>query len=263
MKGRVVIDVADHVAHVRMVRVDKLNALDGAMFEALAEAGAQLRERRDVRAIVLSGDGRSFCAGLDLQNFTDMAQGEARIDLTERTHGDANVGQHVVLQWREMPVPVIAAVHGVAFGGGFQLALGADMRFVHPEAKLSIMEIKWGLVPDMAGMVLLRDLVRPDVAAELIFSGRVVSGQEALGLGLATQVHDEPREIALATARAIAQRSPDAIRAAKRILSIQDTALPSRILTAEAAEQAALISAPNQVEAVLAVQERRPARFVD
>ncbi|MDO7836469.1 crotonase/enoyl-CoA hydratase family protein [Sphingobium sp. HBC34] len=263
MNSRVEIDIADHVAHVRMVRTDKMNALDGAMFDALGQAGARLSDRSDIRAIVLSGDGRAFCAGLDLQNFAQMADGSAHIDLTARTHGAANAGQQVVLQWREMPVPVIAAVHGVAFGGGFQLMLGADMRYMHPETKLSIMEIKWGLVPDMAGMVLLRDLIRRDVAAELTYSGRIFQGQEALAMGLATQVHDDPRAAALATARAIAAHSPDAIRAAKRIFGIQDDALNARILRAEAEEQMALISTPNQVEAVLASQERRAALFKD
>lgn len=263
MNDRVEIDVVDHVAHVRMTRTDKMNALDQRMFEALAEAGAQLRERGDVRAIVLSGEGRAFCAGLDLRNFTNMARGEARMDLAVRSHGDANAAQHVVLQWRELPVPVIAAVHGVAFGGGFQLMLGADIRFVKPDTKLSIMEIKWGLVPDMAGMVLLRELIRPDVAAELIYSGRIFDGAEALAMGLATQLHDDPLAAALAAARAIAGQSPDAIRAAKRILGIHDTALPARILKAETDEQMTLISSPNQVEAVLAAQERRAGRFAD
>lgn len=263
MNDRVVVDVADHVAHVRLVRTDKMNALDSAMFDALVEAGDTLRARKDVRAIVLSGDGRAFCAGLDLQNFSDMAQGEAHMDLVSRTHGAANAAQHAVLQWREMPVPVIAAVHGVAFGGGFQLMLGADMRFVHPAVKMSIMEIKWGLIPDMGGMWLLPDMLRPDMLADLTYSGRTIAGDEALTLGLATRVCDDPRAEALLVAREIANKSPDAIRAAKRVLGIGDSAIKERVLMAESVEQAALMSRPNQVEAVLSSQEGRVPVFAD
>jgi enoyl-CoA hydratase/carnithine racemase len=264
MNDRIVIDIADHVANVRMIRVDKMNALDHAMFGALDEAGKALRGRKDVRSIVLSGDGRGFCAGLDLQTFRDMAEGEASIgDLTGPRSGVPNPAQHVVMQWRAMPVPVIAAVHGVAFGGGFQLTLGADMRFVHPETKLSIMEIKWGLVPDMGGMWLLRDLVRPDIAADLTYSGRIFSGEEAVSLGLATRTCEDPLAAALEYARQIAQKSPDAVRAAKRLLSIHDEEMATRVFTAEAVEQGALISSPNQMEAVRSVEERRAPNFVD
>lgn len=253
MQDRVRTDIVDHVAHVRMVRSDKMNALDDAMFEALANAGAQLARAEDVRAVVLSGVGRGFCAGIDLSNFSDgEGRQPSRIDISSREYGGVNIAQHVVMQWRKLPVPVIAAVHDVAFGGGFQLALGADMRFVAPGARLALMEVKWGLVPDMAGMFLLRDLVRPDVAAELIASGRIFDGDEALRLGLATRVCADPVADALAFAREIAGRSPDAIRAGKRLLSVHDEALCVRILNAEAREQLALVRTPNQVEAVRA-----------
>ena len=264
MRDRISIDIADHIADVRLVRSDKMNALDPAMFDALAEAGDVLRASKEVRAIVLSGEGRAFCAGLDLKNFESMAAGKAPPrDLIARTHGIANLPQHIALQWREMPVPVIAAVHGVAFGGGFQLMLGADLRFVHPETQLSLMEIRWGLVPDMGGMWLIRDLLRPDVAADLVFTGRIFSGDEALRLGLATRVCADPRATALEAAREIASKSPDAIRAAKRILSLDHAELRARVLMAEAVEQTALRSKPNQVEAVRAAQERRPPVFAD
>ena len=164
--------------------------------------------------------------------------------------------------WREIPIPVIAAVHGVAFGGGFQLCLGADMRFVAPDAQLSVMEIKWGLVPDMAGIVLLRRLVRDDVARELIFSGRIFNGQEALGLGLATRVCDDPRGEALAFAKGVAAKSPDAIRAAKRLFALAAEEHQHAILLAETNEQAKLIGSPNQVEAVRANLEKRTPQFV-
>jgi len=159
MRDRVDIQINDHVADVRLIRSEKMNALDPAMFEALEEAGRSLRASPDVRAIVISGEGTAFCAGLDLGTFETMAKGlAAGADLTARTHGPANLAQHVVWQWRSIAVPVIAAVHGVAYGGGLQLVLGADVRIVHPDTKLSVMEIKWGLVPDMGGVKLLRDL---------------------------------------------------------------------------------------------------------
>lgn len=259
MDGRIEIAVVEGVADVRLVRADKMNALDQLMFDALVVAGDIIRARDDVRAIVLSGDGPAFCAGLDLQSFENMTDTAVRIDLIERTHGIANIAQHVVTQWRDMAVPVIAAVHGFAFGGGFQLMLGADLRFMHPATKLSIMEMKWGLVPDMAGMLLIRDLVRPDIVAELTYSGRVFDGEEASRIGLATRLCDDPRTAALEAAREITSKSPKAVRAAKRILSIGDMALAERVLLAEAVEQANLMGQPEQVEAVRAsLQKRRP-----
>ena len=163
--------------------------------------------------------------------------------------------------WRELPVPVIAAVHGVAFGGGLQVALGADLRYVTADTRMSVMEIKWGLVPDMAGMLLMRGLVRPDRLRELIYSGRIVTGEEACALGLATTVVDDPRAAALATARDIANRSPDAIRAAKRLMQVSEDGDGAAILLAESVEQDRLIGGANQREAVIANMEKRAAVF--
>ena len=174
MNDRVTIDITDGVADVRLVRADKMNALDDAMFEAIIAAGNRLKEEKGVRVVVLSGEGRGFCAGLDTSNFarTAAAGRETRPAgrLLPRTHGIANNPQYAVWVWREVPVPVIAAVHGVALGGGCQLALGADIRIVAPDTKMSIMEIKWGLVPDMAGTAILRHLLRDDVLRQ--FHGR-------------------------------------------------------------------------------------------
>lgn len=269
MSERVSITVSDGVADVRLTRADKMNALDPAMFKGLIEAGDELAERKDVRAIVLSGEGRAFCAGLDMGNFQAMAagarkpvsagSGEGR--LGKRTRGIANDPQWAVWQWREMPVPVIAAVHGVAFGGGFQLMLGADMRYIAPDAKLSILEIKWGLVPDMAGTQLLRHLMREDLIRELSYTGRVFLGEEAGALGLATRVVADPREAALATAKEIAGKNPDAIRAAKRIFNAAPYVSAADGLMAESREQDALAGSPNQVEAVMASLEKRAAKF--
>lgn len=271
MEDRISIDLHEGVANVRLMRADKMNALDEAMFGALVATGEKLKTQRGVRAVVLSGEGRAFCAGLDTRNFGEMASGTHRVNVeritgsntaTARTLGGANRAQQAVMVWREIPVPVIAAVHGVAFGGGFQLCLGADMRFVAPDAQLSVMEIKWGLVPDMGGIVLMSRLVRDDVARELIFSGRTFSGQEALGLGLATRVCDDPRAEALAFAKEVAAKSPDAIRAAKRLLTLVAETRQHAILLAETDEQGKLIGSPNQVEAVRANLEKRAPQFV-
>ncbi len=269
MDDRVQVTIADGVADVRMVRADKMNALDAAMFEALVATAKRLRGEKGLRAVVLSGEGRAFCAGLDMGRFAAMkdkggngiAGGETR-DLTSRTDGIANFPQMAVWGWRELPVPVIAAVHGVAFGGGFQLSLGADMRFLSADARMSIMEIKWGLVPDMAGTPILASLVRDDILRELAYTGRIFSAQEALNYGLATRICDDPRATALEVAREIAGKSPDAIRAVKRMLN-KLLADPAAALLAESVEQQKLIGSANQQEAVSANIDKRPPNFVD
>jgi enoyl-CoA hydratase/carnithine racemase len=269
MDGRVSISISHGIADVRLVRPDKMNALDAAMFDALVSASARLAQEKAVRAVVLSGEGRAFCAGLDMGRFAAMnekggngiAGGETR-DLTARTHGLANFPQQAVWGWRQLPVPVIAAIQGVAFGGGFQLALGADMRFLAPDARMSIMEIKWGLVPDMAGTPILAGLVRDDILRDLTYTGRIFSAQEAMSYGLATRICDDPRAAAFEVAREIAGKSPEAIRAAKRMLNnfVVD---PGSALLAESAEQMRLMGGANQLEAVRANMEKRAPRFAD
>jgi enoyl-CoA hydratase/carnithine racemase len=265
MDERIRISKQDGVADVRLIRAAKMNALDPAMFEALAAAGAELKADATLRAVVLSGEGRGFCAGLDMESFARMAgsDGSKFKDLAERTHGVANWAQHVVWLWRELPVPVIAAVHGVAFGGGFQLMLGADMRYLAPGTRLSVMEAKWGLIPDMAGTQLMRHLAREDIVRELTYTARIFSAEEALSYGFATRVVDDPHAVALATAREIAQRSPDAIRAAKRLLNVAPVSDPRAGLIAEAVEQQKLLGSANQIEAVRANLEQRAPRFAD
>ncbi|MDB5425956.1 MAG: enoyl-CoA hydratase/isomerase [Phenylobacterium sp.] len=271
MNDRVTVDIQGGVADVRLVRADKMNALDDAMFSALIETGERLKTEAGLRAVVLSGEGRAFCAGLDMGSFQAMASGArggggqatSALLTPSRTEGGSNRAQHACMVWREIPVPVIAAVHGVAFGGGFQLALGADLRFVAADVKMAVLEIKWGLVPDMAGMVLLRGLVRDDVARELTWTGRIFNGEEALALGLATRVCADPRAEALALARDIAAKSPDAIRGAKRLFNLSAEADQHAILLAESKEQGALIGSANQVEAVMANLQKREPQFAD
>jgi enoyl-CoA hydratase/carnithine racemase len=266
MEDRIRLTMTDGIADVRLNRADKMNALDPDMFRAIAETGARLKEDKSVRVVVLSGEGRAFCAGLDVERMTAMTQGRSILpfaDLTKRTHGIANYVQHIVWIWRELPVPVIAAVHGVAFGGGFQLALGADIRYVAPDTRLGIIESKWGLVPDMAGTQLMRYLAREDVIRELTYTGRIFSAEEALAYGFATRLAANPLAEALATARKIAAISPDAIRAAKRLLNQAVTCDALTGLTAETSEQRGLIGSPNQVEAVKANLENRAPAFAD
>jgi len=269
MEQRVSISISQGIADVRLVRADKMNALDAAMFDALVAATARLATEKGLRAVVLSGEGRAFCAGLDMGRFAAMndnggngiAGGEKR-DLSVRTHGLANFPQAAVWGWRQLPVPVIAAIQGVAFGGGFQLALGADMRLLAPDARMSIMEIKWGLVPDMAGTPILASLVRDDILRELTYTGRIFSAQEAMTYGLATRICDDPRAAALELALEIAGKSPDAIRAAKRLLNILSVD-PGPALLAESVEQQKLLGSRNQLEAVRANIEKRAPRFAD
>jgi enoyl-CoA hydratase/carnithine racemase len=263
---RVKVEIADGVAEVTLNRPDKLNALDPAMFEAIIAAGEELGRAPGLRAIVLTGAGKGFCAGLDKETFAAIAAGgggPTPAELAKRTHGLANDYQQVAYVWRTLAVPVIAAIHGVALGGGFQIALGADIRYVAPDARLSILEIKWGLVPDMGGVALMRELARADVIRELSLTGRVFSGAEALAYGFATSLHADPLAAARATAREIAARSPDAVRALKRLLNLASDADTAAILLAESKEQAALIGSPDQIEAVRAGIEGRPGRFAD
>ena len=267
MEDRITVSMSDGVADVRLVRADKMNALDAAMFSALVETSRRLAGEKGLRAVVLSGEGRAFCAGLDMGRFGQMQDGKSSStsgrELATRTHGPANDAQQAVWGWRQLPVPVIAAVHGVAFGGGFQLALGADMRFLSPDARMSIMEIKWGLVPDMAGLVLMKRLVRDDVARELTYTGRQFNGEEALALGFATRVCADPYTEAHALAAEIASKSPSAVRGAKRLLDMAHDADQHAILLAESQEQGALIGSPNQIEAVMSNLQKRAAVYAD
>lgn len=263
-EARVLVTIEDHVAHVRLNRPDKRNGLDPAMFEALIEAGEKVRADRSVRAVVLSGEGKAFCAGLDWMAFLAMgAEAAPRLLARDEATSPANVAQRVGWIWAECPVPVIAAVHGVAFGGGLQIALGADIRLVAPDAQLSVMEIKYGLVPDMGASKTLLRVVRSDVAKELTFTGRVVGGEEAVRLGLATRVEAEPLAAALELARSIAQQSPHAIRAGKKLLDAAEDLSVLDAFRLESELQVGLLGSPNQMEAVQAVMTKRAATYRD
>jgi enoyl-CoA hydratase/carnithine racemase len=265
IKDRVSIELKDGVADVRLIRADKMNALDPAMFEGIIEAGVELAKMQGLRCVVLSGEGKAFCAGLDMASFAAMNKDgvPGARDLTARTYGIANRPQQCAWLWRALPVPVIAAVHGVAFGGGFQIALGADFRYATADARFSVMEIKWGLVPDLAGTQLMRHLAREDVVRELTYTGRIFNGTEAKEYGFVTKVVDDPRAAALETAKEIANKSPDAIRADKRLLNDAVAVEAAAGLMAESVEQQKLIGAPNQIEAIMSNLQKRAANYKD
>jgi enoyl-CoA hydratase/carnithine racemase len=263
---RVTVEIADGVADVRLARPEKRNALDGAMFAALVTTGERLKSEPGVRAVVLSGEGPDFCAGLDVGWFQAMRDGQPvglPAGLPPARGPARTAAQRAGYVWTEVPVPVIAALTGNVLGGGLQIALGADIRIVAPDARLSVMEIRWGLVPDMTGTQLLPELVGRDVAKELTFSGRVLSGQEAAALGLATRVDPDPRKAAVGLARSVADRNPHAVRAAKRLLDLAGRVDLETGFAAEQAEIGAIIGSPNQAEAVAAEFGKRPPRFTD
>ena len=257
------ISVEGHVARVMLNRPDKANALNMDMFDALAAAGDSLAANAAVRAVVLHGAGPNFCAGLD----TDMFAGEGMTDVVQSMQplapSPANRWQRAAYAWRELPVPVICAITGVAYGGGLQVALGADLRYAAADARLSIMEIKWGLIPDMAISTTLRDILPVDRIKELAWTGRIVEGDEARQLGLVTALHDDPLAAAMATADAISSKSPDAIRAMKRLINSAWQLTEGEALGLEAELQLGVIGRPNQLEAVMANVEQRQPKFED
>lgn len=261
---RVSVTIDQHVAIVKLDRAEKMNALDHEMFLAIIAAGEEVSANPSVRAVVLHGDGRAFCAGLDLMSMAESDGGEGAVEgLVERTYGIANKWQKVAYTWRECPVPVIAAVHGVAFGGGLQIMAGADIKYVAPDTKLSIMEMKWGLIPDMAGTQLWRHSVRDDIIRELTYTHRVFSGKEAVDYGFATHVSENPFEDAMKLAQEIASKSPTAVVKAKKVLNKAAYLSVEDGLQMESDEQNLIIKKKNQMEAVFAGMQKRPGNFDD
>lgn len=259
---RVTVTVEDHVAHVLLDRADKMNALDDAMFEGIIAAGAWLHEARGVRCAVLSGAGRAFCAGLDLASLGHSDRW-TEAPLIERTHGNANRPQQAAMVWRKLPIPVIAALHGVCFGGGLQIASGACIRIAAPDARLSVMEVKWGLVPDMGGYALWHGNVRDDVLRELTYTHSEFSGEDAVAFGFVTHADADPLARAMALAREIAGKSPHAVRAAKSLSTRTRAMSADQTLMAESMAQHELMFSRNQIEAVRAGLAGHAPEFVD
>lgn len=262
MSDRVLVDVQDHVAHVRLNRPDKRNGLDIPMFEGIIAAGQRVASDPSVRVVLLSGEGKAFCAGLDWGAFMAMGA-EAGERLLNREGSVANIAQRVTWIWQEVPVPVIAVVHGPTFGGGLQIALGADIRYASADAQLSAMEIRYGLVPDMGLTQTLLKIVRPDVARELVFTARIVGAEEAKQLGLVTRVCADPMAEARSLAIDIAGRSPDAIRACKRLLKEAPFLDVAASFKLETELQLGLLGKPNQLEAVRSVMTKTTPEFKD
>ena len=265
-EDRVTISIEDGIADVRMNRADKRNALDNAMFTSLAAAGDYLKTLSELRAVVLSGDGASFCAGLDFGSFQAMAQGSSgqggSVNAGAMSDGRiTHLAQQVCWVWQEVPVPVVAAVHGHALGGGMQIALGADIRIVHPDTQLSVREVHWGLIPDMTGTLMLSRLVRPDIVKDLVFSARVFSGAEGFELGVVTRLSKTPQADAMDLAQEIAGRSPDAVRGAKKLINLMANDGAAQQFAAEREVIGKLIGGANQVEAVMSHFEKRPPKF--
>ena len=262
----VTIDIQNGIADVRLNRAEKYNALSQDMFDAIIEAGQALASADDVSAVVLSGNGRGFCAGLDMASFASMSDGPRKPksdtdSLLAKDERPENRAQRPAMIWKQLPMPVISSLHGVVFGGGCQIALGTDIRIAAPDIKMSIMEIKWGLVPDMSITQTLRDIMPMDVAKELTFTGRILNGEQAKEVGLVTRVASDPLAAAMELAEEIAGKNPDAVRAGKALYEQAWHADARTGLELEAALQAQLIGTANQIEAVKANFEKRAPAF--
>lgn len=269
--SRISLTLDQHVAHVELARAEKMNALDKDMFKALLETAQQIKDNGSIRAVVLSGKGGNFCSGLDKSNFASVMQGNGLNvsddpdvkTLAQRTDGIYNQVQAVVWQWRDLKIPVIAAVEGVVLGGGLQIALAADMRYADINTQFSILEIKWGIIPDMGSTQIMRHLIRDDIVRELTYTGRIFSSQEAKNYGFITEVVDNPIDHALSIARQISQQNPQAVQACKKLLNSAPYLNVEQGLLMESELQDQIIGSSNQIEAVKAVLEKREARFVD
>lgn len=282
---RIQFDIDGHIAFVRLSRADKMNALDQKMFEAISLVGERLQAASTVRAVIVSGDGGNFCAGLEKSNFASLfeqsSSGSPRVgkgsesgeqppnksdltlNLAERTHGACNAPQHAVLMWRELPMPVIACIEGVALGGGLQIALGADIRIASPSSRFSILEMKWGIIPDMGSTQIMRHMIRDDVIRELTYTARMFSAQEAQQWGFISHVSDDPLAHATQLAEQISTQNPHAIRAAKRVIDSSYYQSQEQGLLMESVEQDKIMGSPNQLEAVMAQMQGREPVFSD
>jgi enoyl-CoA hydratase/carnithine racemase len=260
---KVSVDAESHVADVVLNRAEKMNAVDLLMFEALGEAADNIAADKSIRAVVLRGAGGNFCAGIDLSVLGNTSMDFELALKSPVEPSAANVFQRAAYAWRELPIPVICAIEGVAFGAGMQIALGADIRFAAPDATFSIMESKWGIIPDMGITTTLRHLVTPDRAKELSWSARILSSEEAATLGLITAVSQDPVSRSREFAEGCAAKSPDAIRGIKALLNEAWQLPEGDALAMEARLQSSIIGAENQLEAVAANLGKRKPEFKD
>lgn len=262
MTNRVTIAYDNHIAHVELSRPDKMNAVDQAMIDAVIAAGNEVAAS-DARVCVISGQGKGFCAGIDIGGLGAMIGKDPNDLLMPRTHGDGstNQWQEVAMVWTRCPMPVIAAVHGVCYGAGMQLALGADIRIAASDARFAVMEMKWGIVPDMGGMVLLPRLVRGDVLRRLTYTAEPVDAARAEAWGLVTELADDPLAAAMALAESLTLKSPKALRAAKALIGYAETHGAEDVLLEESRAQAGLMGTPEQMEVVAATFAKRAPVF--
>ena len=268
---RIALTVDNHIAHVVLSRADKMNALDNDMFDAIPMVGEQLRNDPSIRVVVISGDGGNFCAGLDKSNFASILekQGMSFDDddtntvLAERTHGIANLAQYAAWMWRELPMPVIAAIDGFCLGGGLQIALGADFRYAKADSQFSILEMRWGIVPDMSSTQIMRHMVRDDVIRELTYTAKIFDAQQAKQWGFITDIVEDPVAHAFDAAQQIALKNPHAIRSAKKIIDSSYYLSAEQGLLMESLEQDKIMAKPNQIEAVMAELQKRTPKFKD
>jgi len=271
INNRIEFSVENHVAHVKLSRADKMNALDNEMFDAIPMVGEQIRQDPSIRVVVVSGDGGNFCAGLDKSNFASILEKkgvslndkEPAMVLADRTHGIANALQYVVWMWRELPMPVIAAIDGFCLGGGLQIALGADFRYAKADSKFSILEMRWGIVPDMSSTQIMRHIIRDDVIRELTYTAKIFDAKQAKEWGFITEIVDDPLAHAMSVANEIAYKNPDAIRAAKKIIDASNYQTAEEGLLMESVEQDKIMGTPNQIEAVMAELQKRKPEFRD
>jgi enoyl-CoA hydratase/carnithine racemase len=246
------------IAHLQLVRAAKLNSINNDMLNALLRAGELLRSSEGVRCVVLSGQGKAFSAGIDMEYLKGNVEPK-EVTIVDRTHNDCNEYQQLVMQFRRMPVPVIAAIHGVCYGAGLAIASGADIRVATPDARLSLKELKWGIIPDMASFIVWKGIVREDQLATLVYTAKDVNGIEAQSLGLVTEVAEDALAKAMALAKDISEKNPDAIQEAKRLFEISRNADVDEILLEESRAQHRLAGSPNQIEAVVSqMQKRKP-----
>jgi enoyl-CoA hydratase/carnithine racemase len=268
MNDAIQLTVEKGVADLRLNRPEKMNAVDEGIMTGLREAVASIAADKSVRVVVLSGNGKAFCSGLDFSNFGDMLSGELTAESVADAYDDlspagANSAQQLGWAWQELPIPVIAALHGAAMGGGLNLALGADIRIVHPETKMGFVEISFGLLPDMSATQSLRRLAALDRIKELIFTGRKFSGSQAMEYGLATELSETPLEDALEMAATIARRNPDAVRKAKQLLNNSALVSVREGLLEESNYSRELMGTANQLEAVMSTFEKRDPKYTE
>jgi enoyl-CoA hydratase/carnithine racemase len=248
-EARVTLSIENDVAVVSLNRAEKRNALDMAMFESIDKISRQLRKNRKIRAIIVRGEGVDFCSGLDIKSMMSKKSSTFSL-LAKWLPGQSNLAQRVSSNWRKIPVPVIMAIQGRCWGGGLQIALGADFRLATPNASFSIMEGKWGLIPDMGGNMALREIVSKDIAMKLAMSAEIISAQTALEYGLITGISDEPLQDAMQLARQLADRSPDAVAAVKKLYHRNWFKSDRRMLAKESLYQVRMFLGKNQNRAV-------------